>query len=641
MQEDKFKNLLKPLKIRGMELKNRIVMTPVQVNFSTDGNSNERYKEFFGLRARSGASLIMVEPVLVDRTQDMRVLSLYEDRFVPRLAELVETIHANGAAAGIQLNHLGRQGDLILKEGDPPLVAPSPIPWSPRSTVPKELTQDEIKELVEKYADVAVRVKTAGFDVVEVHGAHGYLVNEFLSPLSNKRTDEYGGDEKGRARFAIEIIQRIREKLGDDFPISIRINGTDNLPGGLVLEDTKALAPLLVEGGVDMISISAGANGAYPTIVPGYETPSACYVPYAEGVRSVVDVPVLGGGCINDLKLAEEIVAKERVDLVAMTRAFITDPEFIHKTLEGKTSEIRRCVRCNTCIDNAMYGSLMCLANPEAGREAEFLLKPANKPKKVLIIGGGLAGLETARIAASRGHQVSIHEESDELGGQWLLAAAPPHKMGFKSLTNYLTGQIRKLGVEVELGKKVTLAAVVTNKPDAVVIATGATPLIPQIPGVDQHHVITAQDVLKGYEVTGNRVIVIGGGAVGLETAEFLEEKGKDVTVVEMIKKIGQGMGATIKWNLLNRIKGRALKTIASTRVDEIGENKIKVTKDGTEETWEGFDSIVLAVGIQSRNELVDGIREKIKEVYVIGDAAEPRKGLDAMREGAEVGRKI
>jgi NADPH-dependent 2,4-dienoyl-CoA reductase/sulfur reductase-like enzyme len=503
------------------------------------------------------------------------------------------------------------------------------------------LNHDEIKELVEKYADVAVRVKEAGFDVVEVHGAHGYLVSEFFSPLSNKRTDEYGGDEKGRTRFAIEIIQRIREKLGDNFPISIRINGTDNLPGGLVLEDTKALAPLLVEGGVDMISISAGANGAYPTIVPGYETRAACYVPFAEGVRSVVDVPVLGGGCISDLKLAEEIVAKEKVDLVAMTRAFITDPEFIHKTLEGKTSEIRRCVRCNTCIDNAMYGSLMCLANPEAGRENEFVLKPANKPKKVLIIGGGLAGLETARIAASRGHQVSIHEESDELGGQWLLAAAPPHKMGFKSLTNYLTGQIRKLGVEVELGKKVTLAAVVANKPDAVVIATGATPLIPQIPGVDQQHVITAQDVLKGYEVMGSRVIVIGGGAVGLETAEFLEEKGKDVTVVEMIKKIGQGMGATIKWNLLNRIKGHSLKTIASTRVDEIGESAIKVTKDGTEETWEGFDSIVLAVGIQSRNELVDGIKEKIKEVYVIGDAAEPRKGVDAMREGAEVGRKI
>lgn len=641
MQEDKFKNLLTPLKVRGVELKNRIVMTPVQVNFSTDGNSNERYKEFFGLRARSGASLVMVEPVLVDRTQDMRVLSLYEDRFVPRLAELVETIHANGALTGIQLNHLGRQGDLILKEGDPPLVAPSAIPWSPRSTVPKALEHDEIKELVEKYADVAARVKAAGFDMVEIHGAHGYLVSEFLSPLSNKRTDEYGGDEKGRTKFAIEIIQRIREKLGDEFPISIRINGADNIPGGLVLEDTKAIAPLLVEGGVDMISISAGANGAYPTIVPGYETRAACYVPFAEGVRSVVDVPVLGGGCISDLNLAEKIVEAGKVDLVAMTRAFIADPEFIHKTFNGRSKEIRKCVRCNTCIDNSMYGSLICLVNPEAGREAEFALQIAKKPKKVMIIGGGLAGLETARIAASRGHDVSIYEKGDELGGQWLLAAVPPHKEVFNALKNYLIGQVDKHGVTVKLGHEVSLADVEKNSPDAVVIATGATPLIPPIPGVDRESVILAQDVLKGHEVTGSHVTVIGGGAVGLETAEFLVDQGKDVTVVEMLKKIGQGMGATIRWNMLSRMRGQGPKMITSARVDEIGEKEIKLTKDGGDVTWETYDAIVLAVGIQSVNELVDGVREKIEEVYVIGDAAEPRKGVDAIREGAEVGRRL
>ena len=640
-QKKGFEKLFEPLKVNRMELKNRIVMTPVQVNFSTDGNSNERYKEFFGLRARSGAALIMVEPVLVDRTQDMRVLSLYEDRFIPRLAELVDTIHENGALTGIQLNHLGRQGDLILKEGDPPLVAPSPIPWSPRSTVPKELDKDEIRELVEKYADVAVRVKEAGFDLVEIHGAHGYLVSEFLSPLSNKRTDEYGGDEKGRTRFAVEIIQRIREKLGDAFPISMRINGADNIPGGLVLEDTKAIAPLLQEGGVDMISISAGANGAYPTIVPGYETRAACYVPFAEGVRSVVDVPVLGGGCISDLNLAEKIVEAGKVDLVAMTRAFITDPEFIHKTLNGKSQEIRKCVRCNTCIDNSMYGSLICLVNPEAGREADFALKSAKKPKKVMIIGGGLAGLETARIAASRGHLVSVYEQEDELGGQWLLAAVPPHKEVFNALKNYLIGQINKHGVTVKLGHEVSLADVEKHKPDAVVIATGATPLIPPIPGVEREHVITAQAVLKGSKVMGDRVLVIGGGAVGLETAEFLKEKGKDVTVVEMIKKIGQGMGATIRWNLLSRMKGSGLKTVTSTRVDEISAEGIKVTKDGKVEIWEGFDTVVLAVGIQSRTDLVDGVKEIIREVYVIGDSAEPRKGVDAMREGAEVGRKI
>ncbi len=641
MQEKAFRKLFTPLKIRGVELKNRIVMTPVQVNFSTDGNSNERYKDFFGLRAGSGASLVMVEPVLVDRTQDMRVLSLYEDRFIPRLAELVETIHSNGALTGIQLNHLGRQGDLILKDGDPPLVAPSPIPWSPRSTVPKELTHDDIKELVEKYTDVAVRVKEAGFDLVEIHGAHGYLVSEFLSPRSNERTDEYGGDAKGRARFAIEIIKRMREKLGDEFPISIRINGADNIPGGLVLEDTKAIAPLLVEGGVDMISISAGVNGSYPTIVPGYETPAACYVPYAEGVKSVVDVPVLGGGCISELGLAEEVVEAGKVDLVAMTRAFIADPEFIHKTLEEKTEEIRKCIRCNTCIDNSMYGSLICLVNPEAGRESEFELKPADKPKTVMVIGGGLASLETARVAASRGHHVSVYDKGEKLGGQWLLAAVPPHKGVFNSLLDYLIGRIQRLGIELELDRKITLSDVEEKNPDAVVIATGATELIPSIPGVDQGNVITSREVLQGYDNIKKRVLVIGGGAVGLEIAELLVEKGKDVTVVEMLNKIGQGMGATVRWNLINRLRKKGIKIFSSTQVNEISHHGIIVTTEGHKEAWTGFDNIVLAVGMTSRSELVDEIKEKVKEVYVIGDAVAPRRGVDAMREAAEVGRRI
>jgi 2,4-dienoyl-CoA reductase (NADPH2) len=337
MQEKNFEKLFVPLKIRGMELKNRIVMTPLQVNFSTNGMSNQRYKDFFALRARSGAALIMVEPVMVNNTTDNRSLTLYEDKFIPRLAELVNTIHSNGALVGIQLNHLGRQGNLILSEDAPPAVAPSPLPWSPGGEVPKELTRDGIRELVEDFAEAARRVKEAGFDMVEVHGAHGYLVSQFLSPLSNIRTDEYGGGPKGRARFVVEIIKRIREKVGDVFPVSCRINGADNIPGGFELEDAKAVAPLLVDAGVDLISISAGANRSYPTIVPSYETPPACYVPLAAGVKSVVNVPVLGGGCITDLCTAADVLEEGSVDLVAMTRAFIADPEIIHKTLKGET----------------------------------------------------------------------------------------------------------------------------------------------------------------------------------------------------------------------------------------------------------------------------------------------------------------
>jgi 2,4-dienoyl-CoA reductase-like NADH-dependent reductase (Old Yellow Enzyme family)/thioredoxin reductase len=583
----------------------------------------------------------MVEPVMVNKTTDDRSLTLYEDKFIPKLAELVDTIHSNGALAGIQLNHLGRQANLILSKDAPPPVAPSPLPWSPNGEVPKELTRQGIEELAETFAEVAGRVKDAGFDMVEVHGAHGYLVSQFLSPLSNMRTDEYGGDSRGRARFAVEIIKRIRKKVGDDFPVSCRINGADNIPGGFALKDAKATAPLLVEAGADLISISAGANRSYPTIVPSYETPPGFYVPLAEGVKSVVDVPVLGGGCITDLHTAEEILEEERVDLVAMTRAFIADPEIIHKTLAGESEDIRTCLHCNSCIERSMFGSLICLANPEVGREAEFEIKPANERKTVMVIGGGPAGLEAARVAASRGHHVTLYEADKKLGGQWLLAAVPPYKQGFKSLVDFLSHQIQKLGVEVVLGKTVTANCIRQTNPDAVVVATGAKSEIPAIPGVDQRHVITAQEVLKGYGNIGDRVLIVGGGGIGLETAEFLGEKGKNVTVVEMLKKVGKGMGPTIRWNLLYRIKAQGIKIFTSTEVEGISEQGVVVNKEGRKETWQGIDTVVMAVGIRSNNELAGEIKGMVKDLYVIGDAVDPRRGIDAMREGAEVGRRI
>jgi len=641
MEGKAFQKLFTPIRIGRVELKSRIVMTPLQVNFSTDGMSNEKYENFFGRRARSGAGLIMVEPVMIDTTTAVRCLSLYEDRFIPRLANLVKAIHSNGALAGIQINHLGRQGDLIRSKKDPPLVAPSPLPWSPSAEVPKELSRDEIEELIEKFAEAARRVKEAGFDLVEVHGAHGYLVSQFLSPLSNIRKDEYGGDVRGRAKFAVEIIKRVREKVGDDFPLSFRVNGADHVPGGLVLQDAKAIAPLLVEAGLDLISISAGVNGSYPTIVPGYETPPACYVPLGEGVKSVVHVPVLAGGCIGDLRLAEEVLEAGQVDLVGMTRALIADPDMIQKTLRGDLKEIRKCIGCNTCIETSMFGSLTCLVNSEAGREGEFKLTPAVGPKTVMVIGGGLAGLETARVAASRGHHVSLYEEGDALGGQWRLAATPPHKQKFYALIDYLSKQIRELGVVVKLGKTATAAHVEHQRPDVVVVATGATPLVPSFPGVDPEKVVMAHDVLGGSARTGERVLIVGGGGVGLETADFLQDRGKQVTVVEMLKRVGKDMGATVRWSLLNRLKECGIRIFTSTKVDEIHRQGVVVTKDGSKETWKGFDTIVIAIGMRSRNEIVDEIKGKVKEVYVIGDAVKPRRGVDAMREGAEVGRSI
>jgi NADPH-dependent 2,4-dienoyl-CoA reductase/sulfur reductase-like enzyme len=288
-----------------------------------------------------------------------------------------------------------------------------------------------------------------------------------------------------------------------------------------------------------------------------------------------------------------------------------------------------------------MFGSLICLANPEVGRKAAFQLEPVAERKKVMVIGGGPAGMEAARIAASRGHYVTLYEAKEKLGGQWLLATVPPYKQGFKDLIEFLSTQINKLSVDVILGKTVTENDVDAQRPDAVIVATGARPIIHGIPGVDQENVITAQDVLQGYEHTGDRVIIVGGGGIGLETAEFLEEKGKKVTVVELLKKVGKGMGPTVRWNLLYRIKERGIKIFTSTEVEAITEKGVVVTRNGSKETWEEFDTVVMAVGIRSNNEIADKIKGKAKEVYMIGDAVEPRRGVDAMREGAEIGWRI
>lgn len=628
--------LFTPFRLGNLELKNRLVMSPLGLSLETV----ESYFHYCLARARGGAGLIILGGNIFQPCS-----GVMPDIFHPAHGELLERlageVHAQGCKFGIQFVHIGRQTSMKTM-GIPP-VAPSPIPDPVFREMPEVISREGIKALVERFAEAALRAKQLGFDLVEIHAAHGYLLSSFLSPHANQRTDEYGGDAEGRARILLEVIGRIREEVGTDFTLGCRFNGADNYPGGVTTEESKVTARLLEEAGIDYLSVSAGVYGASTVIIAPFYAPVGCYVPLAAEVKKVVRVPVIAVGRINDPWLAEEILASGKADLIAMGRALLADPDLPNKAARGEFDEIRPCLSCNKgCLRFIDTGKpTTCVVNPELGRESEMALVPAVDLRRVLVVGGGLAGLECARVAAARGHEVALYEEDEELGGQWLLASAAPYKEHFSQLTSYLVRQSRKLGVRLELGKRATGEVVAAEKPDVVVIATGAEPVLPNIPGAEREHVLQAWDVLAGRVQTGEQVLVVGGNAVGLETAHFLAVRGKRVTVAEMLGYVGADMVPTVRFHLQRKLSEAGVRLCPETKVMSIEADRVVVTTKDGEQSWEGFDTVVLAVGAKSRNGLRERIKGVVPEIYVIGDAVQPRSSLEAMHEAAEVGRKI
>ncbi|MBI4334568.1 MAG: FAD-dependent oxidoreductase [Chloroflexi bacterium] len=633
--------LFSPFEIKGLKLRNRIVYPPIVSRLTTDRTVIDRHLDFYEARAAGGAALVIVEPGMVGEDSCLPInLGLYDDRFIPGLRRLADVIHSRGAVAGIQIQHVGRQGKVA--ELGFPVVAPSPLPWSPREDVPHELQKPQIQAVVASFGDAARRAKQAGFDLVEIHGAHGYLVSEFLSEAANKRRDEYGGDLAGRTRFSLEVVRSIRENVGKDFPIGFRINGADNVPGGLAIDEALRVAQLLVKGGVDVISVSSGVFGSYWTIVPPYDVPYGCNLPFAEAIKRAVDVPVICTGRLGNLELAEEALREGKADLIGLGRSLLADPDLPDKARRGDFDEIRRCLSCSRCeFAIAEPGGIVCTVNAALGKERDSQIRPAGVRKKVMVIGGGPGGLEAARVAALRGHQVTLFEEHEQAGGQWVLASLPPYKQEFMGFVHWLTAQVNKLGVKTVLGRRANAAAVEQLSPDAVVIATGALPE-GSFPGTaDPKRVVTAWDVLKSHVDPGQRVLVIGGGSIGLETADFLLFRGKKVTVVEQREHIGTDLPHTVRFHLLRRLHRAGCEIVRNCAVKEAGADGLRVLRNGKEETWPGCDTIVLATGVKPVDGLAEGLKRTVKEVYVIGDAAGPRTGMHAVRDGNRVGRSI
>lgn len=642
-----YSNLFSPVKIGTVELKNRIIMAPMVTLMGTaDGFMTEKERDYFMRRAIGGVALITVGDVLVvPNVQPAPVFDgIWDDKFISTWSAFARDIHDADAKLSIQLAHGGCQSQPAFTGNQP--VAPSAIVSPLSGKLTRELTKGEIEELVEKFAEAALRARDAGVDMVEIQGAQGFLVHNFMTPLFNTRIDEYGGDVKGRVKFPIEIIKGVKERAGSGFPVIFRMVASDLVDGGLTIEDTKTMARMLAEAGADALHVTAGAGVHIVHLcLPPVDAGRAPIIDLITQIKSVVDVPVIAVQRIIDPEQAEGILKQGEADIISLGRALICDPDWPRKAAEGNPEDIRRCIGClQGCRDKTRgtKAHITCLLNPAVGKEKEYEISRAEKSKKVMVVGGGPAGLEAAKIAALRGHKVTLYEKSNELGGQWNLACLAPKKQEFSEVIRYNIRQLAKLNVSIELNKVITPTLIEHANPDVVVIATGAVPIIPNIPGVNRSNVVTAHDVLRDRARVGDGVAVFGGGLVGCEVAEFLAERGKKITIVEMLEQIANDIGLARKPYLMQRLATAGVQILVSTKVIEICEDgMIAIDKNGQEKNIGIFDTVVLALGARPVNTLAKEIEGKVSAVYVIGDAHEVRMGIDAIADGARVARKI
>jgi len=646
--------LFSPIRIGQMQIKNRVVMSPMTTNWAAgDGTIPQKLLDYYEARAKGGVGLIISESTTIDRLSPYQpcTVGLWDDSLIPSFQGLVKAIHAHGAKVAPQVIHPGPES-LSFIQGTQP-VGPSPVLCKTTRQMCRELGIEEIEQIIEQFGEAARRAREAGCDGLELDCAHSYkLMGSFISPLRNKRADAYGGSVEGRLRFVLEVIESVRDKAGSDFPIIVRLSGDELVPGGRDLEETQYIAPILAEAGVDAFDISSGAViGKFSRVIPPTGTPLGLNARHSAAVKEVVEVPVMVVGRINNPMLAEDILVRQQADLVCLGRALLSDPEFVNKAAAGRFEDIAPCIGCGVgCSGELTAGrSMTCLINPTVGREREMEIVPASGAKKVLVAGGGPGGLEAARVAALRGHNVTLFEKEAKLGGQYNLAAVAPGKQELCQAVKYLIIQAQKAGVKVELKTEVTPQLIEEFGPDAVVVATGGEPLVPALPGVEGKNVVTAHDVLAGKAVVrAKNVIVIGGGMVGCEVADLLADLGDNavfrpttVTIVEMLPDIGSTRPTPQTSPLVQRLREKMVRIMTSATVKEILNDGIVITRGGQEEEIRGVGCIVLAMGVKASDSISEQIRDKVTEIHVIGDAREPRLALEAIAEGAEVGRKI
>jgi len=637
----KIAKLLEPFRLKNVEIGNRFVMPPMLSRLChPDGIVSQKLIDYYVQRAKGGVGLIIVEYCYIDEKEskaNQGQLGVYSDQLIAGLGDLAEAIQEWGTKVILQICHAGRCTSAKFMGRQP--IAPSAMP-SPTGEMAREMTLEEVGATIESFAEAARRAKTAGFDGVELHGTHGYLMAQFLSPYTNRRTDKYGRD---RGLFALETLDRVRSKVEADYLVGYRISGQEFIDGGLTLEEAKAFAKRLEERGIDYIHVSAGIPETGQHSIPTQYSPQGYLLHLAEGIKKSVSIPVIAVGALHRLDLVEGALREGKADLIAMGRALIADPELPKKAKAGRFEDIRTCLRCNEGCSSRVRESKTqrCAINAEVGRERTMRIHPVSQAKKICVIGGGPAGMEAARVLSMRGHRVTLVEQEKELGGLLRYAAVPDFKAELRSFTEYLKTQVEKLGVEVLRDRQATLEFVKGLKPDSVVLATGSRPLAPEIPGIHKSFVGNALELLSGKLRTGERVLLAGGAAMGCEIAAHLASMGKKVTVVEMLGDLALDLEIRSRLALLQLLKERQVDTLTGWKLERIEDGGVLLTDRNWNKREVGMDSVVLAAGFAPNRELLKPLRESYTEVYVIGDCLEPRKVYQAIHEGAFAGRAI
>jgi 2,4-dienoyl-CoA reductase-like NADH-dependent reductase (Old Yellow Enzyme family)/thioredoxin reductase len=642
-----FPHLFSPIKIGKLEIANRICMLPMTTGYSeADDSVGDRMISFFAERAKSGPGIMFAPFAPVDAGSPVEP-GIYHDRFIAGASRLTRSIHSFGPRILAQLIISYH----IKFNETAEVVGPSAVWNGIMRCNPRPLTAEEIGWITGEYGEAARRSREAGFDGVELMAGGGYLLNRFISPFGNNREDGYVGSPEKRMRILLEIIESIRSRAGRDFPISCRLNCDDQMKGGLTIEDCEYIAGSLERAGAVAITVYTGWHESPAPTVQAM-LPKAAFIHLAEKLKSWVKIPVIASNRINDPFIAEKIIAEGKADMVGMARALLADPEFPKKAREGRASEIVPCMACSECIADAVSGykdwgkpiSVSCSINPAAGHEGEKGGEPAAVSKKVWVIGGGPGGMEAAIQASLRGHNVTLFEKGPRIGGKLLLGCVPPHKEAVKDLIGSLKARAGKAGVEIKLNSSVTPESLVkTEKPDVLIVAIGADPIMPPIPGLMSSNVMLVEDILSGKASVGCDVLIIGGGMVGCETAEYLVMNEKDlktVTVLEMLDRMADNVSPTYRPFFLARLKKQGIKLMTGAKVTEITPQGVSVEQNGTTKFLEG-SAVILAAGYKENKARNESFLGRAPEVHFIGDCVKARMIREAVREGYQLGRKI